>query len=141
MTSIAYAPYQYHVLFLAVFASLVALALGNPLTRRAMTVHETQVLPEGFSSRGAASPDTMLNLRLALAQTNPDGLVQSLMDVSTPGNALYGQHLTKEQVCRPALRRPHEKLTILACDTVVGRDLCGANAGDHGRRERVAQGE
>ena len=38
------------------FASLVALALGNPLTRRAMTVHETQVLPEGFSSRGAASP-------------------------------------------------------------------------------------
>ena len=79
-------------------ASLLALTLGKPLTRRAMIVHETQVLPEGFTSRGAASPDTMLNLRLALAQTNPDGLVQSLMDVSTPGNALYGQHLTKEEV-------------------------------------------
>ena len=80
------------------FASLVAFALGNPLTRRAMTVHETQVLPEGFSSRGAASPDTMLNLRLALAQTDPDGMIQSLMDISTPGNALYGRQFTKEEV-------------------------------------------
>lgn len=79
-------------------ASLVALALGNPLTRRAMTVHETQVLPEGFSARGAAAPETMLNLRIALAQNDPDGLIASLMDVSTPGNALYGQHLTKEEV-------------------------------------------
>lgn len=79
-------------------ASLVALTLGDPLARRAMVVHETQVLPEGFSTRGAAAPETMLNLRIALAQSDPDGLIASLMDVSTPGNALYGQHLTKEEV-------------------------------------------
>ena len=83
------------ILFLA---SLVALALGDAPARRAMVVHETQMLPEGFTSRGAALPGTMLNLRIALAQTDPDGLIASLMDVSTPGNALYGQHLTKEEV-------------------------------------------
>lgn len=78
--------------------SLVTLALGHPPARRAMVVHETQVLPEGFSAQGAASPEKMLNLRMALAQSDPDGLVASLMDVSTPGNALYGQHLTREEV-------------------------------------------
>lgn len=79
-------------------ASLVGLALGNAPARRAMVVHETQTLPDGFTSRGAALPETMLNLRIALAQSDPDGLINSLMDVSTPGNALYGQHLTKEEV-------------------------------------------
>ena len=79
-------------------ASLFMFALDHPLTRRTMTVHETQVLPEGFTSRGAAFSDTMLNLRLALTQTDPDGMIQSLMDISTPGNALYGRQFTKEEV-------------------------------------------
>ena len=80
------------------FASLFALALANPLTRRAMKVHETQVTPEGFVQKSAAAPDTVLNMRIALTQRDRDGLINALMDVSTPGNALYGQHLTKEEV-------------------------------------------
>ena len=80
------------------FASLFALALGNPLTRRSMKVHETQVVPEGFSQQGAASADTVLNMRIALTQSDRDGLIKALMDVSTPGNALHGQHLSKEEV-------------------------------------------
>lgn len=79
-------------------ASFAALTLGHAPARRAMVVHETQVLPEGFSAQGPASPETMLNLRIALAQSDPDGLITSLMDVSTPGNALYGQYFTKEEV-------------------------------------------
>lgn len=83
-----------------VLASLVALAMGNPLTRRAMVVHETQELPVGFSQHTAASADTILNMRIALVPNNRDGLIDALMDVSTPGNALHGQHLTKEEVRR-----------------------------------------
>ncbi|KAI0344586.1 family S53 protease [Trametopsis cervina] len=80
-------------------ASLVALAAGNPLTGRSMRVHESRTrLPRGFVKAGSASPDTVLNLRIALKQNNAEGLEEALMDVSTPGNALYGQHLTKEEV-------------------------------------------
>ncbi|KAI0093371.1 family S53 protease [Irpex rosettiformis] len=64
-----------------------------------MHVHESRsAAPVGFVKAGAASPDTVLNMRMALAQNNPAGLEKALMDVSTPGNALYGQHLTKEEV-------------------------------------------
>lgn len=81
------------------FVSLLAFALGNPHGRRSMTVHESRSdIPEGFTKQGPASPDTVLNMRIALKQGNPAGLEQALMDVSTPGSALYGQHLSKEEV-------------------------------------------
>ena len=78
--------------------SLLASVLGHPFARRSMKVHETQVFPQGFSQQGPASADTLLNMRIALTPSNREGLLKSVMDVSTPGNALYGKHLTKEEV-------------------------------------------
>lgn len=81
-------------------ASLIALAQGNPLTRRAMVVHETRAnLPTGFAKAGPVADDAVLDMRIALKQNNPEGLTKALMDVSTPGNKLFNQHLTKEEVC------------------------------------------
>ncbi|KIP08461.1 hypothetical protein PHLGIDRAFT_508562 [Phlebiopsis gigantea 11061_1 CR5-6] len=80
-------------------ASLIALTLGNPVTRRAMTVHESRSeVPEGFVKQGSAPADTVLNMRIALKQFDPAGLEDALMAVSTPGNARFGKHLTKDQV-------------------------------------------
>ena len=84
-----------HLVFLA---SLFALTLANPLGRPVMVVHETQKVPRGFSQKGPASAETVLNMRIALTSTDVDGLIRALMDVSTPSNPSYGQHLTKEQV-------------------------------------------
>ncbi|PCH41060.1 family S53 protease-like protein [Wolfiporia cocos MD-104 SS10] len=53
--------------------------------------------PKGYTVSGAASGDTMLTLRVALAQSNPQGLEAALYDVSTPTSPNYGQHLTKEE--------------------------------------------
>lgn len=79
--------------------SLFALALGTPTARRAMSVHESRSeVPEGFVKQGPAPADTVLNMRLALKQNDPVGLEEAVMAVSTPGNARFGQHLTKEQV-------------------------------------------
>ena len=79
--------------------SLFAMAMANPMQRRAMKVHETRdEIPEGFVQQGPASPDTVLNFRIGLKQSDPSGLEAKLMEVSTPGNKLYGQHLTKEEV-------------------------------------------
>lgn len=80
--------------------SLFALALGNPMQRRAMKLHEVRPdAPEGFVKVGSASPSTTIRMRIALTQSNPEGLTDALMDVSTPDSANYGQHLTKEEVC------------------------------------------
>ena len=83
------------------YASIFALALGVSVAARGMQLHESRQLPQGFSSLGPAPLDTMLGMRMALAQTNFGGLVDSLMAVSEPTNPRYGQFLTKEEVRGP----------------------------------------
>ena len=44
-------------------------------------------------------PERMLKLRLALVQSDPDGLIEALYSVSDPDSPRYGQYLSKEEVC------------------------------------------
>ncbi|KAF5315080.1 hypothetical protein D9619_007609 [Psilocybe cf. subviscida] len=81
-----------------VLAALVASAWASPAFHT-MRVHEARSdVPDGFVKKAAAPVDTMLNLRIALKQTDMAGLEQMLYAVSTPGSETYGQHLTKEEV-------------------------------------------
>ncbi|GJE88140.1 S53 family peptidase [Phanerochaete sordida] len=83
---------------LLIFSALFSLALAKP-TARSMKVRESrQNVPAGFVRTGAAAPDTELKLRIALVQSDPEGLVDALYAVSTPGSASYGEHLSKEEV-------------------------------------------
>ena len=79
------------------FSLCFAFAIAGPVAR-GLQVHEARQLPSGFVLTGAAPDDTILNLRIALTQSDADGLIRALMDVSTPFNPQYGQHLSKEQV-------------------------------------------
>ncbi|TFY65282.1 hypothetical protein EVJ58_g2063 [Rhodofomes roseus] len=66
---------------------------------RDLQVHESRAnAPSGYAYTSPASPDALLSLRLALVQSDPAGLVDALYDVSTPENANYGNHLSKEEV-------------------------------------------
>ena len=77
---------------------LLAVAYAKPVARN-MRVHERRAdVPASFTPVGAAAPETMLKLRIQLAQSDIAGLEDALMAVSTPGNSLYGQHLTAEEV-------------------------------------------
>ena len=83
-----------------VLLSLLSGALCDPLGRRAMKVHESRSdVPFGFVKRGRAAPDTVLNMRIALTQQDPEGMTDALMAVSTPGSARYQKFLTQDQVC------------------------------------------
>lgn len=55
-------------------------------------------IPEGFVVQNAAPADQNIPLRIALVQNNIAGLEKALYDVSTPGSANYGNHLSKEEV-------------------------------------------
>lgn len=81
-----------------IIISLFALALGKPVARN-LEIHEfVEKIPAGFKLKGPASSDEVLKLRIALVQSDPTGLINKLMDVSTPSSGNYGQYLTKEDV-------------------------------------------
>ncbi|THH04062.1 hypothetical protein EW145_g5800 [Phellinidium pouzarii] len=83
---------------LAFLASFVAAVSANPVFRSLVVHEQRENAPDGFVMIGAAPANKMLNLRLALVNSDMAGLENSLYAVSTPGSALYGQHLTKEEV-------------------------------------------
>ncbi|KZT03971.1 family S53 protease [Laetiporus sulphureus 93-53] len=90
-----------------VAVSLSALALGSaiPVCEESVwdwfevQLHEfLDNVPNGFSFDGTAESSTNLTLRIALAQSNFDGLVEALYNVSDPSSEYYGQYLSKEEV-------------------------------------------
>ncbi|CDO69264.1 hypothetical protein BN946_scf185042.g166 [Trametes cinnabarina] len=79
--------------------SFVTFALGAPLLREPLHVHDARsAAPQGFQASNAPHPDTVLNLRIALKQKDPIGLIDKLYDVSTPGSSNYRKFLSKAEV-------------------------------------------
>ena len=83
---------------------LIAGAYASPMFSN-LVVHESiPNAPRGFTQMDSAPANQTLNLRIALSNSDMAGLEEVFYAVSTPGNALYGQHLSKEEVCtRPIL--------------------------------------
>ncbi|KAJ7762851.1 family S53 protease [Mycena maculata] len=85
--------------FILPLAVLLSVSNGNPMSRRAMVVHESvPAVPSGFAHAGTVSPSQELTLRIALVQSNITALQEKTYAVSDPANALYGQYLTPEEV-------------------------------------------
>ncbi|KAH9896700.1 subtilisin-like protein [Cubamyces lactineus] len=87
------------------FVAFVCLgvAVANPLGTRSPTfqVHERrEAAPPGFTQVGPAPAEQTIRLRLALAQSDPSGLIDSLYQVSDPDSASYGRYLSKDEVER-----------------------------------------
>jgi tripeptidyl-peptidase I len=59
---------------------------------------ELHVVPEGWKAAGSPHPDTRLNFRIALNAAKPELLEKALYEISTPGNAKYGQHLERHEL-------------------------------------------
>ena len=95
-----------------VFASFVAVASASPLFRNFVLHEQRSGAPEGFFKVGAAPTDKVLNLRLALENSDMAGLEKMLYAVSTPGSELYGQHLSKEEVDQSLRNVLFSRLTV-----------------------------
>jgi tripeptidyl-peptidase-1 len=80
-------------------AAILAVVSANPLGRRTMTVHEKRnVVPSRFVQSGSVLASKEITLCIALTNTDIAGLEKTVYEISDPANALYGQHLTPEQV-------------------------------------------
>ncbi|KAI0663984.1 family S53 protease-like protein [Cubamyces menziesii] len=79
----------------------LGVAVATPLDASSTSFRvreQRQAVPRGFTEVGPAPQDQTLSLRLALAESNPSGLIDALYSVSDPDSASYGHHLSKEQV-------------------------------------------
>ncbi|KAF9058531.1 family S53 protease-like protein [Rhodocollybia butyracea] len=85
------------VYYTTLLAALITSMVSGLPNRRSMVVLDSRELPAHFATGGAPNPNTILNLKIALTAADRDSLEQALFDVSTPGNALYGQHLSFEE--------------------------------------------
>ncbi|KZT71792.1 subtilisin-like protein [Daedalea quercina L-15889] len=83
-------------LFLALL--LPSLSWGTPVRRGMQVLESRQSAPGGYTLTGSADPDSVLTFRLALVQSDYDGLIDALYNVSTPSSAQYGQYLSAEEV-------------------------------------------
>ncbi|KAJ7796702.1 Pro-kumamolisin, activation domain-containing protein [Mycena olivaceomarginata] len=80
-------------------AAILGVVSANPLGRRTMAVHEKRnAVPSRFVQSGSVPPSKEITLRIALTNTDIAGLEKTVYEISDPVNALYGQHLTPEQV-------------------------------------------
>ncbi|KAJ6560521.1 subtilisin-like protein [Mycena vulgaris] len=86
--------------FLLSLAAIPKFSSASPtVDPRAMIIHESvAAIPAGFAHVGTVSPDEEITLRIALAHSDIVGLQEKTYAVSDPANALYGQHLTTEEV-------------------------------------------
>ncbi|KAJ6478021.1 family S53 protease [Mycena vulgaris] len=85
--------------------------------------------PPGFSRVGPAPLDQTLNLRLALTQNNIAGLQDTVYDISTPGNARYGQYLTQNEVNKfvaPSVETLSQVNSWLAAHSIASSPLTPA---------------
>lgn len=87
------------------FVSILLFVAAHRGSARVLRVHEARhSAPSGFVAEGPASPDSVVDLRVALVRNNIEGLIEALYDVSTPSSPNYGQYLSKEEVSLLAFR-------------------------------------
>ncbi|KAJ7671081.1 peptidase S8/S53 domain-containing protein [Mycena rosella] len=86
--------------YLLTFAAIPKISSASPtVDPHTMVVHESvATIPAAFAHVGTVSLDEEITLRIALAQSDIVGLQEKTYAVSDPTNALYGQHLTTEEV-------------------------------------------
>lgn len=80
-------------------AALCAVFLSRLVIPAYGVIHEQlATVPSGWTLVGTPAPSTAITLSIALAHQNLDQLESTLLAISTPGNAKYGQHLDVDDV-------------------------------------------
>ena len=76
----------------------VSLCLSVALPTFAVVHEKLDAVPTGWTQVGTPSENGLIILQIALVQQNLEQLDARLLAISTPGNALYGQHMDRDDV-------------------------------------------
>lgn len=75
----------------------------------ARVMSSLHAVPKGWHHVRQALPDDPVTLRIALQQQSPEVLEQAVLDMSTPGHAKYGMHMTREELQSYAAPSPESQ--------------------------------
>ncbi|KAL9069211.1 MAG: hypothetical protein Q9157_006242, partial [Trypethelium eluteriae] len=110
----------------AVLAGLLCLSVAKSFPTSDTNLMEAlHGVPEGWSDIGAPQSSKRLQFRVALTSPNNALLDQRLLDISTPGHVLYGQHLKRDEL--KAMLRPDPIATRQIMDWL---EFSGVSEGD-----------
>ncbi|KZP29427.1 hypothetical protein FIBSPDRAFT_1038818 [Athelia psychrophila] len=123
---IAFSMQMGDILVLSLISVFFSTALGSPLSRDLAPHESLASVPNGYTSNGPAPADSMLNLRFNLAAGNISGLQSILYEISTPGNANYGNHLTRDELA--AYVKPTSQAVSLLHNWILSHNLTGTSA-------------
>ena len=76
----------------------LGLCLSLALPTFAVVYEKLAAVPTGWTQVGTPTGNELIILQIALVQQNLEQLEAKLLAVSTPGNALYGQHMDRDAV-------------------------------------------
>ena len=76
----------------------LSLCLSLALPTFAIVHERLAAVPTGWTQVGTPSENGLIVLQIALVQQNLELLDTRLLAISTPGNALYGQHMDRDDV-------------------------------------------
>ncbi|KAG5928708.1 hypothetical protein E4U42_000138 [Claviceps africana] len=122
------------MLLVCLLGALVAVAsqASGFATSKYTVVHSLEEVPAGWSRSAAGAVDkstARLKLRIHLSQPRVSELYELAAKIATPGDALYGQHLSKEDA--NALMAPAPESLELVREWLESEEL--------GRRARVGR--
>lgn len=75
-----------------------ASSLASPTSRNYHVVEQLPVIPEGWTEDRAPPPSTSMKFRIAIRHDKMAEFEQKAIDIATPGNRLYGQFMTREEI-------------------------------------------
>ncbi|KAJ5040232.1 uncharacterized protein L3040_005893 [Drepanopeziza brunnea f. sp. 'multigermtubi'] len=82
-----------------IFAALVVATSASPTARSSHVIHEKRGNPPlKWSRHSRLSPQTVLPIRIGLAQQNLHRAEEFINEVAHPKSKLYGQHWSKEKI-------------------------------------------
>ncbi|KAI0737699.1 tripeptidyl peptidase A [Daedaleopsis nitida] len=100
---------------------LATAAAALPSKDAVHKVKESILPPRGWTQSSPAPADHVIELRIALPQSNFEQLEKHLYEVSDPFHERYGDHLTKEEV--EALVAPHDESVHLVNEWLASHGL------------------
>ena len=112
--------------FVAVLVLLHSITVASEL----VIVESLHGVPSGWVKIRDADPSQQIRLRIALEQPNLPQFEQTLYDVSTPQNPLYGRHLSREELKH--LMRPRAESTSAVLDWLRASSVPDADVEDAG---------
>ena len=122
--------FTYLVGLLSVISSILKVQAA-PRSAGLTVLESLPKIPQGWFQDEAVPASKRLRFRIAVKQQNAFAFEQHVMDVSTPGHPLYGNHLSREQLkdmLRPSSDATESILGWLEAEGVPATDI--ENDGD-----------